>query len=89
MNAPTIIQSFNLAKSQLAAYMADGTVPRTVKSFSELHDYIDANCLGGFCDDDISEALIVAYGGRDVDEGMPDGMLAHINTVQELLNAVL
>lgn len=29
-----------------------GVVPSTVQSFSELHDYVDANTYGGLCDDD-------------------------------------
>lgn len=28
-----------------------GTVPLTVGSFSELHDYVDANEYGGLCDE--------------------------------------
>ena len=28
------------------------TMPFTVGSFSELHDYVDANTYGGLCDDD-------------------------------------
>lgn len=31
--------------------MMTGTVPRDVASFGDLHDYVDANCYGGFCDD--------------------------------------
>jgi hypothetical protein len=27
-------------------------MPLTVKTFSELHDYVDANCYGGLCDDE-------------------------------------
>jgi hypothetical protein len=30
--------------------VADGIVPATVASFSELHDYVDANCYGGMCE---------------------------------------
>lgn len=29
-----------------------GVLPESVSSFSELHDYVDANCYGGFCEDD-------------------------------------
>ena len=32
--------------------IAEGTVPATVRTFAELHDYVDANCYGGLCDDD-------------------------------------
>jgi hypothetical protein len=33
-------------KSEIRADMKDGTVPATVRSFSELHDYVDANEYG-------------------------------------------
>lgn len=38
-------------KSEILYDMAVGRVPRTVKSFSELHDHVDANEYGGFCED--------------------------------------
>lgn len=31
--------------------VADGIVPAAVSSFTELHDYLDANTYGGLCDD--------------------------------------
>ncbi len=38
------------AKMEILADVADGTVPVTVKAFSELHDYVDANGYGGAFD---------------------------------------
>jgi hypothetical protein len=35
------------AKAEILADVASGTVPRTCASFSELHDYTDANGYGG------------------------------------------
>lgn len=29
----------------------DGRVPATVRDFSELHDFVDANCYGSLCED--------------------------------------
>jgi hypothetical protein len=40
-----------LAKSSIVALVAVGTIPATVATFSELHDYIDANELGALCDE--------------------------------------
>ena len=37
-------------KAEILADMAAGTRPETVGSFSELHDYVDANYYGGFCE---------------------------------------
>lgn len=38
-------------KKETLADIASGRVPATVASFSELHDYVDANEYGGFCED--------------------------------------
>ena len=35
------------AKKEIIAHVAAGIVPRTCASFSELHDYVDANGYGG------------------------------------------
>lgn len=59
-------------------------VPIQVRSFSDLHDYIDANELGGFCDDKFCDELIAHFGGRDAyNDGMPDGMLSYMNACQD------
>lgn len=51
-------------------------VPRTVASFSELHDYVDANTYGGLCDDDKFEKVC------DLEEATGR------NIVNEIQNAV-
>lgn len=43
-------QTIARMKSEILADIAAGTIPATVASFSELHDYVDANEYGGFCD---------------------------------------
>jgi hypothetical protein len=59
-----------------------GQIPADVQSFVDLHDHIDANELGGFCEDDFADRLIAHFGGRDEHEGMPDAMLDYINAAQ-------
>jgi hypothetical protein len=39
-------------KVEILADIADGTQPVSVADFSTLHDYVDANCYAGLCDDD-------------------------------------
>lgn len=39
-------------KKEILELIENGTIPKTISSFSELHDYIDGNELGGFCEDD-------------------------------------
>jgi hypothetical protein len=36
-----------------------GRVPQEVQSFGHLHDHVDANEYGGFCIDDLADAMIV------------------------------
>lgn len=69
-------------KEEILHDVRAGHVPRNCASFGELHDYRDANCYGGFCDDDVADELIEQFGGRDADEGMPDGMINFMNAAQ-------
>lgn len=46
-----IESAVELAKREIRADVKLGRVPTTVTSFSELHDYVDANEYGGLCDD--------------------------------------
>jgi hypothetical protein len=48
------------SKCEILEDIAAGRVSADVASFSELHDYVDANEYGGLCDDD-------AYGDFDLD----------------------
>jgi hypothetical protein len=52
MNTPNLQETIARMKSEILADIVAGTVPASVSSFSELHDYVDANEYGGFCDDD-------------------------------------
>lgn len=77
-------------KGEVLALIDAGKIPNTVKSFSDLHDYIDANELGGFCEDEFADPLIRYFGGRDLtgnceeDEGaMPDDFLHFMNDCQD------
>ncbi len=58
----------------------------SAKTFSELHDHIDANCLGGFCDDDVAQALLIWFGGPDADGGWLQSMIDFINEAQGAVN---
>lgn len=76
-------------KVEILVDMAHGAMPYDVDSFSRLHDYVDANRYGGFCDDDFADALIDYFGDRDENEGMPQGMLNYINEAQNQIDAWL
>lgn len=84
-------------KDQVVAQMLDeiradvrlGYVPESVSCFSELHDYVDANEYGGFCDDDFVDAMIAHFGDRDAEEGMPQGFINFMNECQDEVDSVI
>jgi len=41
----------NKAKKEILSDIKEGIVPNAVTSFSDLHDFVDANYYGGFCDE--------------------------------------
>jgi hypothetical protein len=73
-------------KREIKEDVKSGQVPRTVKTFSELHDYVDANEYGGFCDDEFIYMLTKHFGGLDESTGMPAGMIEFINSAQDSIN---
>lgn len=52
---------FSLAKKQLLADIRTGLVPKGIKSFDDLNDYVDANYYGGFIEEDyeLSEDFVL------------------------------
>ena len=86
---PTIEETVARMKREILEEMDAGRIPRTVSSFSELHDYIDANELGGFCESAIFDALWVACGGlpdQSDEYGMPEEMMDYINECQSAID---
>ena len=61
-------------KSEILRDIESGRVPPTVRSFGELHCYVDANTYGGTCDDDAPE---------------PEDLIAVVNRVQNTVHAWL
>jgi len=48
----TLEHAIERSKSEILEHVAEGTVPATCASYSELHDYVDANGYGGAFEDD-------------------------------------
>lgn len=86
MVIPTLEETVTRMQAEVMTDIRAGIVDRRCKSFSDLHDYVDANCYGGFCDDALADALIAHFGGRDEHEGMPQGMLDYMNTAQNRID---
>ncbi len=47
MSFPSTAEAIARGKREIVADIEGGHVPCHVGSFSELHDYVDANCYGG------------------------------------------
>lgn len=89
---PTIEETVARMKREILEEMDAGRIPRTVSSFSELHDYIDANELGGFCEEKLASDLCIHFGGYDWwsdqynEQGLPEGMMDYINECQSAID---
>lgn len=73
-------------KQEIFEDIKTGRVPADCPSFSALHDYVDANCYGGFCEDDEMQALTDSFGGIDEDEGMPAALIDFLNDAQNSID---
>lgn len=83
---PTLDETIALMKKEILHDVRGRRVPMDVKTFSDLHDFVDANEYGEFCVDSVAEAMIAYFGGRDQHEGMPERMLEYINAAQNAIN---
>jgi len=86
MITPTLDESIERMKQEIIEDIKVGRVPEDCPSFSALHDYVDANCYGGFCEDDFLQALVEHFGGRDENEGMPDDLMDYLNDAQNSID---
>ena len=60
--AERLRQAITQAKTEINEDIARGIVPGDVAGFSALHDYVDANCYGGLCDEgDEGVARVLNY----------------------------
>lgn len=55
-------------KCEICEEAATGRIPKTGRRFSQLHDYIDANELGGFCEECWPDVLDQLLGGPEDDD---------------------
>ena len=50
VNARSLPDVVAMMRAEILACIRSGQIPQTVLTFSDLHDYVDANEFGGFCD---------------------------------------
>ena len=70
-------------KSHICYLVDTGIIPKTVASYGDIDNFCDANDIGKLCNDEIFEALVDKFGGRDEHEGMPDGMFRLLRDVKD------
>lgn len=46
-----VTKYFDKAKAEILADIENGTLPKNVSSYFEMNDFVDANCYGGFCEE--------------------------------------
>ena len=83
---PTLNESIERMKQEILEDIKAGQVPADCPSFSSLHDHVDANSYGGFCNDDEMRILIDHFGGINVDNGMPDALIGYLNDAQNTVD---
>src|SRR5450759_651537 len=83
---PTLNESIERMKQEIIEDIKAGRVPADCPSFSSLHDYVDANCNGGFCEENEMQALMDHFGGPDKDEGMSDALIGYLNDAQNSID---
>jgi hypothetical protein len=83
---PTLNESIERMKKEILVDIKAERVPADCPSFSSLHDHVDANCYGGFCDDSTMQILIDHFGVIDEDKGMPDALISHLNDAQDSID---
>ena len=86
MTIPTQKETIEVMKRGIIEDVKSGRVPADCASFSALHDYVDANCYGGFCEEDLMDALLDHFGGHDENEGMPDALMDYFNEAQNSID---
>jgi DNA-binding transcriptional ArsR family regulator len=89
VKVPTLEELTEAIKQEVLQLMRAGAIPVSVRTFSELHDHCDANCLGGLCKNEVFDAIWRSFAPIDTPTGMPDGMVNLINGAQDAVNAWL
>lgn len=74
-------------KREILEDVAMGRVPVTVKTFAKLHDHVDANTYGGFCDDKGRSEIEAAFAGAVEDGTISDGLMNFSNAAQDAVHA--
>jgi hypothetical protein len=83
---PSIEEAIARMKQEIIADVKSGRVSADCPSFSALHDYVDANEYGGFCEGDMMAGMIKHFGGWNENEVMPNKMMEYLNKAQNAID---
>ena len=83
---PTIEEAVARMKREIILDVTAGKVAPDCRSFAELHNHVDANCYGGFCDDKTASELIAHFGGRNAEDEMPEAFVNFTNAAQNAID---
>jgi len=72
-------------KTDILADVAKGIVPASVRSFEDLHSFVDANAYGGLCEDETFDRLVDSHRGEG-EEGLPQSLITLINQAQGIVD---
>lgn len=88
--AAAVAKLVSRIKTEIVVDVQCGDVPDTVKSFSDLHNYVDANAYGCFWASDLELThiadLINCY---DADGNYSDELIAALNNAQNVITVWL
>jgi len=83
---PTLGETIQRMKNEIIEHAKAGIIRPDIQSFSELHDLVDANEYGGFCEDELHQALSDHFRMDSDGEGMPEYMVDYTNKAQNLID---
>jgi hypothetical protein len=78
---PSLVETLARMEAEIIDDVARGLVPVTCASFSELHDYVDANCYGGFCNMEFGQQH-----GYPSDDNYPQELVDLISEAQAIID---
>jgi hypothetical protein len=86
MTLQSIESTVAIMKDEIIRDIHSGLVPRSVRSFRELHEHTDPNCYGGFCEENgLLDALFAEY-GVDADNWLAQAGIDYIDACQNAIN---
>lgn len=71
------------SKAEILEDIGWGIIPANVKDFSTLHDHVDANCYGGFCETQLNPVFDALFPDKADDEVSSQEFYRAANEVQE------